>query len=67
MSAITPPDTGLRAGMSPAEIALRDAQSATTPISLSKTWEGSLEKIKWVMDTLNPVAGVRCKVLFANP
>ena len=67
MSAVMPPATDPRAGMSPAEIALRDAKEAMTTISLSETWEGSLKRIKWVMDTLSPVAGVRRKVLFANP
>ena len=67
MSALTLPDTDLRAGISPAEIALCDAKEAMMIISLSKTWEGSLERIKWVMNTLSPVAGVRCNVLFANP
>ena len=66
MSALTPPAADRLAGMAPAEIALRDAKEAMTTINLSKTWEGSLERIKWVMDTLSPVAGVRCSVLFAN-
>ena len=66
MSALTPPAADRPAGMAPAEIALRDAKEAMTTINLSKTWEGSLSRIKWVMDTLSPVAGVRCSVLFAN-
>ena len=65
-SALTPPATDQRTGMSSAEIALREANETITTINLSKTWEGSLEKIKWVMDTLSPVAAVRCKVLFSN-
>ena len=28
-------------------------------INLSNTWEGALERIKWVMDTVSPVAEVR--------
>jgi hypothetical protein len=63
----TPPAVDRQAGMSPAENALRDANEAMTTINLSKTWEGALERIKWVMDTLSPVAGVRCHVIFANP
>ncbi len=47
------------AGMSPAENALRNADEAMTTISLSNTWEGTLERIKWVMDTVSPVAEVR--------
>ena len=65
-SALTPPATDQRAEISPAEIALRDANEAIATINLSKTWEGSLERIKWVMDTLSPVAGVRCSVLFCR-
>ena len=40
MSALTPPETDLLAGMSPADIALRDAKEDMMTISLSKTWEG---------------------------
>jgi hypothetical protein len=53
--------------MSPAEIALYDTEEFMATINLSKTWEGALERIKWVMDTLSPVAAVRRNVLFANP
>ena len=65
-SALTPPATDQRAGISPAGVALREANEAITTINLSKTWEGSLERIKWVMETLSPVAGVRCSVLFCQ-
>ncbi len=54
-----PPVADVSAGMSPAENALRNADEAMTTINLSNTWEGALERIKWVMDTLNPVAEVR--------
>jgi hypothetical protein len=56
-----------RAGMSPAETALNRADAAMTTINTSKTWGVALERIKWVMDTLSPVAGVRRNVLFVNP
>ena len=59
-----PPATDRLAGASPAENALRDAKEAMTTINLSKTWDGALERVKWVMDTLSPVAGVRCNVVF---
>ena len=36
MSALTPPDTDLRAGMSPAEIALRDAKEAIRQLDSRK-------------------------------
>jgi hypothetical protein len=56
-----------RAGMSPAETALNHADAAMTTINTSKTWGVALERIKWVMDTLSPVAAVRRDVLFVNP
>ncbi|KAH9013922.1 hypothetical protein EDB84DRAFT_871474 [Lactarius hengduanensis] len=42
--------------LSHAEIALHDAGEALTTINLSNTWEGALGRIKWVMDTVSPVA-----------
>ncbi len=54
-----PPAADGSAGMSPAENALRNVDEAMTTISLSNTWEGALERIKWVMDTVSPVAEVR--------
>jgi hypothetical protein len=44
---------------SPAENALHDANEATKAIDLTSTWEGAVERIKWVIDTVSPVAGVR--------
>ena len=52
-----------RADMSSAENALQIANEAMTTISLSDTWEVALERIKWVMETLSPVAEVRYHVL----
>ena len=52
--------------MSPAEKALQDAKEAMATINLSDTREGALERIKWVMDTLSPVAGVRRDIHFVN-
>ena len=52
-----------RADMSSAENALQVANEAMTTISLSDTWEVALERIKWVMETLSPVAEVRYHVL----
>ena len=52
-----PPD--VREAMSPAESALDDAYKATNAINLTSAWEGAVERIKWVMDTVSPVAGVR--------
>ena len=54
-----PPAADGSAGMSPAKNALRNADEAMATISLSNTCEGALERIKWVMDTVSPVAEVR--------
>ena len=54
-----PPAADSSAGMPPAEKALRNADEAMTAINLSDTWEGTLGRIKWVMDTVSPVAEVR--------
>ena len=67
ISAVLPLATDRQEGMSSAENALHDAKEVMTTINLSKTWEGALARIKWVMDTLSPVAEVRYKVLSANP
>ena len=67
ISALMPLATDRWEGMSSAENALHDAKEVLTAINLSKTWEGALARIKWVMDTLSPVAEVRCNALFANP
>ncbi len=54
-----PPVPDVRAAMSPAENALRDAEEATKAINLPSTWEGAVARIKWVMDTVSPAAEVR--------
>jgi hypothetical protein len=54
-----PAVTNRPAGMPLAENALREANDAMTTINLCDTWESALERIKWVMDTLGPVAEVR--------
>ena len=54
------------AEMSPAENVFVDAKEATATINISDTWGGALVRIKWVMDTLSPVAGVRRNVLFVD-
>src|SRR6266571_3715589 len=54
-----PPVHDVRAAMSPAENALRGADEATKEINLASTWEGVIARIKWVMDTVSPVAEVR--------
>jgi len=58
-----PSAVGGSAGMSPARNALRSADEAMTMISLSNTRKGALGRIKWVMDTVSPVAEVRAMSL----
>ncbi|KAH9016720.1 hypothetical protein EDB84DRAFT_712601 [Lactarius hengduanensis] len=53
-----PPATERR-GVSPAVSALHGAGEAMATINLSNKWEGALGRIKWVMDTVSPVAEVR--------
>ncbi len=40
-------------------IALRCADEAMKPMDRSNTWEMAVGRIKWVMDTLSPIAEVR--------
>jgi hypothetical protein len=40
-------------------LALDQADQAMKRIDLSNTWQGAVGRIKWVMDTLGPIAGVR--------
>src|SRR6266702_1448280 len=54
-----PPVPNVRVAMSPVENALHDADEATKAIDLPSTWEGAVARIKWVMDTVSPVAEVR--------
>ncbi|KAH9025322.1 hypothetical protein EDB85DRAFT_1893948 [Lactarius pseudohatsudake] len=42
--------------VSPAVSALHGAGEAIATINLSNKWEGTLERIKWVIDTVSPVA-----------
>ena len=42
-----------------AQISLDRANEAEKSIGSSNSWQGIVEKIKWVTDTLSPVAGVR--------
>ena len=60
-----PPVADPQADMSSTENALKIANEAMAAIKLSDTWEGALERIKWVMDTVSPVAEVRFGVLFS--
>ena len=63
-----PPEAYRRAGMPPVEDALDGAKEIMTTInSLSDTWGSALERIKWVVDTVSPVAEVRCNFLCTDP
>ncbi|KAF8273240.1 hypothetical protein EI94DRAFT_1696801 [Lactarius quietus] len=66
-SSLIPPVSDAQATMSPAGGALHVADKATEVISLASTWEGSVERIKWVMDTLNPYAQMACDLVLAIP
>ncbi len=51
-----------QAEMSPTEkalIALRRADLSKEPIDRKNTWKGAVGRIKWVMDTVSPIAEVR--------
>ncbi|KAH8985381.1 hypothetical protein EDB92DRAFT_1368783 [Lactarius akahatsu] len=39
-----------------ARVALRDAEEAKKPIDGVNAWNGAMSRIKWVMDTVSPVA-----------
>ncbi len=65
-SSILPAADG-SAGMSRTKNALLNAHRAMTTINLSNTWEGALERIKWVMDTVGPVAEVRAITFLPIP
>ncbi|KAF8263384.1 hypothetical protein EI94DRAFT_592133 [Lactarius quietus] len=56
MSTALPPAADRQARLSSAKDALRVATKAMATINLSDAWEGALERIKWVMDILSPVA-----------
>ena len=43
----------------PLRLALDQADQAMKRIDKSNTWQGAVRKIKWVMDTLSPIAEVR--------
>ncbi|KAH9009494.1 hypothetical protein EDB85DRAFT_2298559 [Lactarius pseudohatsudake] len=52
----TIPPASDRRGLSPVESALDGAGEATATMNLSNKWEGAVGRIKWVMDTVSPVA-----------
>ena len=54
-----PQDQGYLSLVKEAEIGLGRADELEKSIDGSETWEGAVGRIKWLMDTLSPVAGVR--------
>ncbi|KAH9059026.1 hypothetical protein EDB87DRAFT_1577942 [Lactarius vividus] len=72
MSTLIPPAANRR-GVSPAVSALHGAGEAMATINLLNKWEGALGRIKWVMDTVSPVAELHpyakmaYNILFAFP
>ena len=66
LSTAMPPVADQQAGMPPVEISLNMAAEAIATINLSDTWEDALGRIKWVMDTVSPVAEVRRDLLSAD-
>jgi hypothetical protein len=60
-----PQDQGEAPLFHEAQIGLDHADEAKKLIDRSDTWEGVVGRIKWLMDTLSPVAGVR--VIFVLP
>ena len=65
LSTHMPPVVDPRTELSLVGNVLETANEAMTEINNSDTWEGALERIKWVMDTVSPVAEVRYSVIFA--
>ena len=55
----TPQDQGEKSPVEEAQIRLDLANEAAKLMDRSNTWEGVVGRIKWLMDTLSPVAGVR--------
>ena len=41
-----------------------EAVRQIVPIDRSNTWEGAVRRIKWVMDTMGPIAEVRVILIF---
>ena len=60
-----PQDQGETSLTEKAQIGLNHADEPEKLIDQSDTWEGVIGRIKWLMDTLSPVAGV-C-VIFVLP
>ena len=60
-----PQDQGEMSLVEKARIDLDLAEEAEKSIDRSNTWGGVVGRIKWLMDTLSPVAGVRVIFVFS--
>ena len=58
-SAPAPSTTDCKTEISPTEKALHDADNAVKAMDLYNTWDKALGRIRWVMDTIGPIAEVR--------
>jgi hypothetical protein len=58
-SSPVPQDQGETSLIEKARIGLDRADELDKSIQGSDTWEGVVGRIKWLMDTLSPLAGVR--------
>ena len=56
---INRPTTDCKAEISPTEKALHDADNAVKTMDLYNAWDKALGRIRWVMDTIDPIAEVR--------
>ena len=66
-SAPKPQDKGEMSLVEKARVGLDLADKAKESIHPSDTWEGVVGRIKWLMDALSPVAGVRVLFLVCFP
>ena len=62
-SAPVPQDKGEMSPVEKALVGLVLAERAKESIDRSDTWEAVVGRIKWLMDTLSPVAGVRASFI----
>ena len=60
-----PQDQGEASLIEKAQVGLDRSDELEKSIDRSDTWEGVVGRIKWVMDTVSPVAGVRG--IFVSP
>jgi hypothetical protein len=62
-----PPTPDYQAEMSPTKNALHDANDALKTMNLLDSWDNAVGRMRWVMDTVSPVAEVRTLSFFTYP